>query len=31
MGKTLEEIEYLVAYERMKYENHDKELQAKLI
>ena len=31
MGKTLEEIEYLLAYERMKYEkNHDKELQAKV-
>ncbi len=31
MGKTLEEIEYLLAYERMKYEgNQYKELQAKI-
>ena len=31
MGKTLEEIEYLLAYEKMQYErNEDKELQAKV-
>lgn len=31
MGKTLEEIEYLLAYEKMKYEgNQDRELQAKI-
>ncbi|CAK7029859.1 Mu transposase C-terminal domain-containing protein [Tissierella sp.] len=31
IGKTLGEIEYLLAYERMKYEgNQDKELQAKI-